>query len=272
MTKLIYERSKPGRRASSLPRYDLPPAAVPPELARTNPPRLPGGRRFRRPLPHRRAGRRSVRSARTFRDTVPQAFARPAGAGAIGPRRARSLAAMASADIDLAERLRQSAARAAAETGEAAAVERALELLLPLAGSCGGNPARFLDAVSLASDADFSTQRAQGVGAVDLARRQGTELACVFIVGLEDGVLPLRFGEGRGCGAGGVGRGAPAVLRRHDPRKGPPGAEPRAQAAVAPQRARAGAFAVPRRHRERARQGAAADLRRRPKDRQLKLL
>jgi DNA helicase-2/ATP-dependent DNA helicase PcrA len=43
-----------------------------------------------------------------------------------------AFAAIAPADIDLATRLRQSAARAAAETGEAAAVERALELLLPL--------------------------------------------------------------------------------------------------------------------------------------------
>jgi len=41
MTKLIYERSRPGRRASSLPRYDLPTASVPSELARKSPPRLP---------------------------------------------------------------------------------------------------------------------------------------------------------------------------------------------------------------------------------------
>jgi glycine dehydrogenase subunit 2 len=41
VTKLIYERSKPGRRASSLPRYDLPQADVPAELARAAPPRLP---------------------------------------------------------------------------------------------------------------------------------------------------------------------------------------------------------------------------------------
>ncbi len=41
MTKLIYERSQPGRRASSLPRYDLPPVDVPAELARSRPPRLP---------------------------------------------------------------------------------------------------------------------------------------------------------------------------------------------------------------------------------------
>jgi glycine dehydrogenase subunit 2 len=39
--KLIYERSQPGRRASSLPRYDLPPRDLPEELRRTKPPRLP---------------------------------------------------------------------------------------------------------------------------------------------------------------------------------------------------------------------------------------
>jgi glycine dehydrogenase subunit 2 len=38
--KLIYEKSRPGRRASSLPRHDLPPAAVPDELRRLDPPRL----------------------------------------------------------------------------------------------------------------------------------------------------------------------------------------------------------------------------------------
>jgi glycine cleavage system P protein (glycine dehydrogenase) subunit 2 len=41
MTKLIYERSRPGRRASTLPKYDLRPAEVPAELARAAPPRLP---------------------------------------------------------------------------------------------------------------------------------------------------------------------------------------------------------------------------------------
>jgi glycine dehydrogenase subunit 2 len=39
--KLIYERSKAGRRASTLPRYDLPAAEVPEELRRAEPPRLP---------------------------------------------------------------------------------------------------------------------------------------------------------------------------------------------------------------------------------------
>jgi len=39
--KLIFEKSKPGRRAGSLPRYELPKADVPEELRRRTPPRLP---------------------------------------------------------------------------------------------------------------------------------------------------------------------------------------------------------------------------------------
>jgi glycine dehydrogenase subunit 2 len=39
--ELIFEKSRPGRRASTLPRYDLPPAEVPEELRRAEPPRLP---------------------------------------------------------------------------------------------------------------------------------------------------------------------------------------------------------------------------------------
>jgi glycine dehydrogenase subunit 2 len=39
--KLIFERSQPGRRAGSLPRYDLPTPEVPEELRRRRPPRLP---------------------------------------------------------------------------------------------------------------------------------------------------------------------------------------------------------------------------------------
>jgi glycine dehydrogenase subunit 2 len=39
--KLVYEKSKPGRRASSLPRPEVPAAEVPEELRRASPPRLP---------------------------------------------------------------------------------------------------------------------------------------------------------------------------------------------------------------------------------------
>jgi glycine dehydrogenase subunit 2 len=39
--KLLFEKSKPGRRASTLPRHELPPAEIPAELRRRRPPRLP---------------------------------------------------------------------------------------------------------------------------------------------------------------------------------------------------------------------------------------
>jgi len=39
--KLIYERSQPGRRASTLPRHDVTPADIPEGLGRIEPPRLP---------------------------------------------------------------------------------------------------------------------------------------------------------------------------------------------------------------------------------------
>jgi glycine dehydrogenase subunit 2 len=39
--KLIFEKSRPGRRGGGPPRYELPPAEVPPELRRARPPRLP---------------------------------------------------------------------------------------------------------------------------------------------------------------------------------------------------------------------------------------
>jgi len=39
--KLIFEKSRPGRRAGELPRHDLPRVGVPEDLRRTEPPRLP---------------------------------------------------------------------------------------------------------------------------------------------------------------------------------------------------------------------------------------
>jgi DNA helicase-2/ATP-dependent DNA helicase PcrA len=105
------------------------------------------------------------------------------------------LAAIDAPNTGLAIRLGEAADRVASEQGESAAVAVALSRLLPLAQNCAGDEARFLDAVALASDADFRDPRADCVALVTLHAAKGLEFGCVFIVGLEDGVLPLYWGK-----------------------------------------------------------------------------
>ena len=88
------------------------------------------------------------------------------------------------------ERL-ESAASAEAELGEA------LEILKPLAAGCGEDLARFESEVALKSQVDTWDPRADRISLLTLHAAKGLEFGEVFIVGCEDGILPLRFGPSK---------------------------------------------------------------------------
>ncbi|HKA74734.1 MAG TPA: UvrD-helicase domain-containing protein [Xanthobacteraceae bacterium] len=101
-----------------------------------------------------------------------------------------------SSDGPLAAQFRDAVPRAVAADGiDAAAIDTALRRLTTLAEMHGPDRGRFLDAVAVASEADFFEDRADSVSLLTLHAAKGLEFAVVFIVGLEDGLLPLHWGD-----------------------------------------------------------------------------
>jgi uncharacterized protein (TIGR00375 family) len=95
-------------------------------------------------------------------------------------------------DRSLAARL--AAAAAAGPGDDAAAPAGALDLLAPLAARCGDDLDRFLAELALGDEVDTWDPRADRVSLLTLHAAKGLEFPVVFLVGCEDGLLPLRFG------------------------------------------------------------------------------
>ena len=71
----------------------------------------------------------------------------------------------------------------------------AFELLKPIAETCGNNLDRFLSELSLETQVDSWDSRADRISLLTLHAAKGLEFPVVFIVGCEDGILPLTWGK-----------------------------------------------------------------------------
>ena len=71
----------------------------------------------------------------------------------------------------------------------------ALDLLQPLAKVCGNDRERFVAELALGTQVDTWDPRADRVSVLTLHAAKGLEFPVVFIVGCEDGLLPLAWGQ-----------------------------------------------------------------------------
>ena len=101
-------------------------------------------------------------------------------------------------EADAAEAVERAAAGeddAAAEVplDAAAAIRRAVELVAPLARRHGDDLHGFLAEIALGAEVDTWDPRAERISLLTLHAAKGLEFPVVFIVGCEDGLLPLHF-------------------------------------------------------------------------------
>ncbi len=85
--------------------------------------------------------------------------------------------------------------RLEAARGDDRTAREACELLRPLADACGDDLERFLAELALAAQVDTWDPRADRISLLTLHAAKGLEFPVVFIVGCEDGLLPLTWGK-----------------------------------------------------------------------------
>jgi uncharacterized protein (TIGR00375 family) len=93
----------------------------------------------------------------------------------------------------LAERCAQPTLDEATNRLAPADVHAAIDLLTPLAAHCGDDLDRFLAELATGAEVDAWDPRADRVTLLTLHAAKGLEFPVVFLVGCEDGLLPLRF-------------------------------------------------------------------------------
>jgi DNA helicase II / ATP-dependent DNA helicase PcrA len=76
---------------------------------------------------------------------------------------------------------------------DAGEVLNAVELLTPLARECGEDAARFRAELALGVEVDTWDPRADRISLLTLHAAKGLEFPVVFVVGCEDGLLPMRW-------------------------------------------------------------------------------
>ena len=77
---------------------------------------------------------------------------------------------------------------------EEAEIRSAVEMLTPVAERAGTDTDRFLAELALGAEVDLWDPRADRISLLTLHAAKGLEFPVVFVVGCEDGLLPLRWG------------------------------------------------------------------------------